>query len=165
MLLGKWWSRKEHSITNNPNLFLLSCVTFLLLCFLTLFQVFAQQTNMHTHINKDKRAHAQAHTDFTACSCHLIYDKGQIAICLKAFYDGADLVMVAHHLFSARGVCPWVSVCLCVKHGFMQQHYNRASILQVLFMHWPLSEKPALYAWFIILRERQKRWEERKRSL
>lgn len=38
--------------------------------------------------------------------------------------------MVPRHLFSAE------------EHGLMQQHYNRASILQALFMHWPLSVKP-----------------------
>lgn len=58
------------------------------------------------------------------CTCHLIYDKGQIAICLKAFYDCTGLVIVPRHLLSDRGLCP--CTCVCVR---VEEHEREREIL------------------------------------
>lgn len=49
--------------------------------------------------------HTRAHPP--SASCWLIYDKGQIVVCLKAFYECVDLVFALHHLSS-------LLVCVCV---------------------------------------------------
>ncbi len=132
----------------------------------SVFSLFVIHGSCHTHPHK----HTHTSRSLSPCSCHLIYDKGQIAICLKAFYDCADLVMVPHHL-SARGVSVRVCVCLCVCVCVCVWNMDSCSntIIGPLSCRRYLcighsSRNPALYAWFIILKERQKRWEGRKRS-
>lgn len=68
-----------------------------------------------------------------------------------------------HTIYSLLEVC----VCVCVEHGFMQQHYNRASILEALFMHWPLAVKPCSVCLIHYSKretERENRSERRKTS-